>query len=120
MTGDLVSIHGLRISAVVGVYDWERTVEQPLVVDIDMQCDTRAAAASDALDDALNYAAVAERVTTYVKQTQAQLVERLAGGIADLVLSEFAAQTVRVQVRKPGAVKDAAAIAITIERERTA
>lgn len=120
MSGDSVSIHGLKVDAVIGVYDWERAVTQRLVIDVDMQFDTRAAAASDALEDALNYAAVAERVESFVTAAQALLIERLAGGIAELILQDFAAEAVRVCVRKPGAVRAADAVAITIVRERSA
>ncbi|MEO0575726.1 MAG: dihydroneopterin aldolase [Pseudomonadota bacterium] len=119
MQGDWVSLHGLKISAIVGVYDWEREITQRLVVDLDMQFDTQAAAASDALGDALNYAAVAERVEAYVVDVEARLIERLAGGIAALVLEEFPALAVRVCVKKPGAVRAADAVAITITRERS-
>ena len=59
---DVVYIRGLRVDTVIGVYPWERTVRQVLEFDIEMASDTAAAARSDAIADALDYHAVAERV----------------------------------------------------------
>jgi len=57
---DCVFIEGLAVEAVIGVLDWGRTVEQRLLVDLDLGWDNRRPAASGALEDALDYAAVAE------------------------------------------------------------
>src|SRR5690606_40987502 len=59
---DKVFIEGLQIDALIGIYDWERRIRQPLVFDIEMAFDNRIPAASDAIDDTLNYKAVSKRV----------------------------------------------------------
>ena len=53
---DQVFIKGLAVDAVIGVYDWERTIRQRLVFDLDMGWDIRPAAAGDTLEHTLNYA----------------------------------------------------------------
>lgn len=113
---DCIRIEGLEIDCVIGAYDWERRITQKVVVDIDLYTDIRAAADSDALDDAVNYADVAERVREHVVAAEATLVERLAEGIAALVLDGFAVARTRVRVAKPGAVREARTIAVMIER----
>ena len=59
---DTVFLRELRAATVIGVYDWERRVRQTVVLDLEMAADNRRAAASDANDDALDYAAIAARV----------------------------------------------------------
>lgn len=113
---DRVIIEGLEIPCVIGAWEWERHITQKVVVDLRMDTDTRPAGASDALDDALNYAAVAERVQAFVVETEAVLIERLAEGIAALVLAEFGVSRVFVRVAKPCAVRAARTVAIEIER----
>ncbi len=113
---DRVLIEALEIPCVIGVWEWERKITQRVVVDLELYTDVTAAAASDALEDALNYAAVAERVTAFVVEAEAQLIERLAEGIAALALDEFGAARVRVRVAKPGAVPGARTVAVEIER----
>ena len=55
---DIVYIKGLRATRVIGVYDWEREIRQSVVLDLEMASDNRRAAASDEIEDALDYAAI--------------------------------------------------------------
>ena len=45
---DKVFIEGLEVDALIGIYDWERRIRQPLAFDIEMAFDNRVPAASDA------------------------------------------------------------------------
>lgn len=116
---DKVLIEGLRVNAVIGVFEWERQIEQPVLIDLVMSVDTRAAALSDDIQDAVNYALVAEQVAELTKSLKSQLLETLANKMAEMILSNFSAvQTVQVKVKKPLAVKGAQAVGIEIIRER--
>ena len=46
---DIVSIRDLRVSTVIGVYDWEREIEQALIFSVDLAADVARAAAHDVL-----------------------------------------------------------------------
>ena len=72
---DQVFIRGLEVQAVIGAYDWERTIRQRLVLDLEMDWDIRPAAAEDDLTLALDYAAVSQRVLDYVSASSFELVE---------------------------------------------
>lgn len=113
---DHVFIEGLEIEALIGIYDWERRIRQPLVFDIEMAFDNRVPAASDAIEDTLNYKAVSKRIVEYVSQSEFGLVETLAERVAQIVISEFGVQRVRVKLSKPGAVRGARAVGVSIER----
>ena len=102
---DIVFLHDLRIDAVIGIYDWERRVRQTLIFDLEMSADIARAAASDHIEDTLNYKAVAKRLIAFVGASEYQLVETLAEKIAEIVLSEFSVPWVRLTVHKPGAVR---------------
>ncbi len=113
---DHVFIEGLEIEALIGIYDWERRIRQPLVFDIEMAFDNRIPAASDAIGDTLNYKAVSKRVVEYVAASDFGLVETLAERVAAIVLEEFGVQRVRLKLSKPGAVRGARAVGVMIER----
>jgi len=113
---DKVFIEGLEIEALIGIYDWERRIRQPLVFDIQMAFDNRVPAASDAIADTLNYKAVSKRVIEYVTQSDFGLVETLAERVAAIILDEFAVRHVSVKLSKPGAVRGARAVGVMIER----
>ncbi|HEY0503226.1 dihydroneopterin aldolase [Lysobacter soli] len=113
---DHVFIEGLEIEALIGIYDWERRIRQPLVFDIEMAFDNRIPAATDAIADTLNYKAVSNRIVEYVSQSSFELVETLAERVAQIVITEFGVQRVRLKLSKPGAVRGARAVGVMIER----
>lgn len=113
---DKVFIEGLQIDALIGIYDWERRIRQPLVFDIEMAFDNRVPAATDAIGDTLNYKAVSKRVIEYVSASDFGLVETLAERVAAIILDEFGVQHVKLRLGKPGAVRGARAVGVMIER----
>ena len=115
---DKVFIEALEIEALIGIYDWERRIRQPLWFDIEMAFDNRRPAASDDIADTLNYKAVSKRLIEYVSQSSFGLVETLAERCAEIILAEFNVSRVRLKLSKPGAVRGARAVGVMIERSR--
>jgi 7,8-dihydroneopterin aldolase/epimerase/oxygenase len=115
---DTVFIRGLRVETIIGVHAWERKLERPLVFDLELGADTREAAASDRVRDAIDYAAVAESVTRLAKSLQPALLETLAERIARQLFEDFPIQRLRLVIDKPGAVPDVKQVGIAIERTR--
>jgi dihydroneopterin aldolase len=113
---DIIYLHDLRIDTVIGIFDWERRVKQTVVIDLDMAADIRKAAASDSIDDTLDYKAVAKRLIQFVGDSQFQLVETLTENVATIILDEFRVPWVRVRVNKQGAVRGARDVGVIIER----
>jgi dihydroneopterin aldolase len=113
---DKVFIEGLEIEALIGIYDWERRIRQPLVFDIEMAFDNRIPAATDAITDTLDYKAVSKRVIQFVSESDFGLVETLAEKVAAIILDEFGVRHVRLRLSKPGAVRGARAVGVMIER----
>jgi 7,8-dihydroneopterin aldolase/epimerase/oxygenase len=113
---DIIFLRDLRIETVIGIYDWERRIKQTVSLDLEMGADIRKAAASDHIDDTLNYKAVAKRLIEFVGASEYQLVETLAERIAELVLGEFQVPWLRLTVNKTGAVRGARDVGIVIER----
>ncbi|MEZ5541273.1 MAG: dihydroneopterin aldolase [Pseudomonadota bacterium] len=113
---DTVFISDLRIQTCIGIYEWERRIRQTISLDLEMGTDIRAAAATDAIADTLNYKAVAKRLIAYVEASEYQLVETLAERIAGIVLDEFGVPWLRLTVHKPGAVRGSRDVGVVIER----
>ncbi|HEY9050858.1 MAG TPA: dihydroneopterin aldolase [Gammaproteobacteria bacterium] len=115
---DKVYIRDLRIETVIGIYDWERKIRQTVSLDLEMGTDIRKAAASDHIDDTLDYKSVAKRLIQYVGDSEFQLVETLAERIAEIVLNEFNVPWLRLRLSKPGAVTGSQDVGVIIEREK--
>jgi 7,8-dihydroneopterin aldolase/epimerase/oxygenase len=117
VTMDTVSIRDLSVTAVIGVHDWERDIEQTLIFTVDMAFDVREPAASDDLTDALDYSAVASTIAAEVREGKFRLIETAAERVAARLLAGYPIAWLRLELRKPIA-DDAYTAAITIERTR--
>ena len=113
---DIIFLRQLQIDTVIGIHDWEREIHQPLVLDLEMASDIRLAAQTDSITDALDYQAVAERLTEFVRNSSFQLVETLAEACAQIVLQEFGVRWLRLTVNKPDAIDNAQSVGVIIER----
>ncbi len=116
---DMLSIRDLRISCIVGVHSHERKREQPLFLDVDLWLDFRPAAASDHLQNTIDYTSVAEDLTGFIREEKFQLIETLAHRACERLLRlQPRVQRCRLILRKPEAVPNAACAMVTVERDR--
>ena len=114
---DTVSVRSLNVAAVIGVHDWEREVEQTLLVSEDMEADVRKAAATDDLAEALDYSAVAETIAAVLRDVKFRLIETAAERVAERLLADFRLPWLRLELRKPiTSTPTPYAAVITIER----
>ncbi len=116
MAKDIIFIEGLEIETIIGVYEHERDIKQKVVLDIEMTLPESDAASSDDLRHTVDYDAVSKLVTSYVIDTQYQLIESLAEQVASLVLGAFATDSLKLKLSKPGAVKNAKSVGLIILR----
>jgi dihydroneopterin aldolase len=114
---DKVFIDNLTVETVIGIFDWEREIRQAVSLDLEMAYDIRQAAATDSIDDTLDYKAVSKRLIHFIEGSEFQLVEALAERCAQIVLDEFPVNWLRLKLSKPGAVRGSSAVGVIIERQ---
>ncbi len=113
---DIIFLRGLQIETIVGIFDWERVNRRIVVLDLEMAIDNRKAAASDAIEDALDYSKVSKRIVSFVEESSFFLVETLAERICEIIRVEFDVPWVRLTLNKKGAVQGASDVGVIIER----
>lgn len=114
---DRIRIEGIRARGILGVHAAERLRPRPVVVDVELETDLARPGRSDRIEDAVDYAAVAESVKRTVAASRFRLLERLAEEIASAILRSFAAVgAAAVRARKPGAVPGTRDVSVEIRR----
>jgi dihydroneopterin aldolase len=113
---DKIFLSQLSIECIVGIWEWERRVKQTVVIDVEMAADIRRAAATDSIEDTIDYKRVAKRLLAFVGESQYQLVETLTEQIARVIVTEFGVTWVKVRLNKRGAIRGARDVGIEIER----
>ncbi len=116
---DRIALTGLTVRGRHGVFDFERRDGQDFVVDVELEIDTSVAAASDELGDTVHYGELAEGLAAVVAGEPVNLLETLAGRLAEVCLADPRVAAATVTVHKPQAPipLSFADVAVTIRRE---
>jgi 7,8-dihydroneopterin aldolase/epimerase/oxygenase len=117
---DRITLTGIEVFAHHGALPHERELGQRFVVDVALGLDLGPAARSDALADTIDYGRIAARVADAVSGDPCDLIEAVAGRVADACLSDHRVEEVEVTVRKPHAPLPVLAreVAVTLRRTR--
>jgi FolB domain-containing protein len=112
---DQIIIKNLLLRGTIGLNDWERDIQQDILVNITLTCKDQVGA-EDNLDNSINYRTISKKVIAYVETNKPFTVEYLADQIARMCLQEDHCLRVKVQVEKPGAVRFAESVGVIVER----
>ena len=117
---DRIKLTGIEVFAYHGVLTEEKERGQIFVVDVELFLDLADAASSDDLSATVHYGELAQAVHDRVKDERWDLIERVAGRVADLVLEDSRVEGVEVTIHKPSAPIDVpfSDVAVTISRLR--
>lgn len=113
---DKIIIRDLLLRGILGINPDERVNKQDILINVVMFADIRRAAASDNIEDAVNYKSITKRIVSHVEASSDLLVEKLVTDIARLILTDFPVERVQVRVEKPGALRFAQSVGIEIDR----
>ncbi len=115
---DEIQIRDLLLRTIIGINEEERRNRQDVLINVTLYADTRAAGESDDIADAVNYRTITKKVIRLVEDSRFLLVEKMAAEISAICLEDPRVAKARVSVEKPGALRFARSVGVTIERER--
>ena len=111
-TATKIFVENLSLDAQIGIYPHEYGRSQCITLEVELDAtDVSQAAASEELNDTLNYEIIAETAQNVVAQRHFPLVETLVTEIADALLALPQARSARVRLAKQGCLEDAEAAA---------
>ena len=118
MSRDRIKIEDLLVRGIVGLNEDERRKRQDILVNLELVTDIRAAAESDDIVGSCNYRTVSKSIIRIVEESSFFTVEKLATEIARMVIQDHPVEEVTVSVEKPGALRFARSVGVTITRNR--
>ena len=113
---DTIYIKELEVECIIGIFRWERTHKQKVLISLELPCDARKAAASDRVEDTVDYKRISKRVLAFVSASRFKLIESLAEAVTQLLLKEFKLGWAGVSVSKPGAIRFSKDVGVRITR----
>ncbi|ENW79724.1 dihydroneopterin aldolase [Acinetobacter sp. ANC 3929] len=116
---DAIIIEGLKVDTVVGCFNWERQIIQPLMLDLTIHNDLSQAAHSDELEDTLNYAQICALAAQVIQDAKPKLIEHAAQLVLECLFTTFPSiELISITIRKPAIIAQANAVGIRLERNR--
>jgi 7,8-dihydroneopterin aldolase/epimerase/oxygenase len=116
---DTVFIRQLRLPAWIGLYRHEKIAPQTIEIDLEIDLPGNAVFKTGKVSDTIDYGVVVEHIRALLAKQRFGLVENLAERIAGLLMEDFKSPRVKVSVAKPGALREAQRVGVTIERPKS-
>jgi len=114
-----IFVRGLLVQASIGVHPHEHEETQPVIIDIELDMGDMPLPEEDRLHETLDYAIIAEKAEEIALEAHVQLVETLAGRIADWALeTDPRVDACAVRIAKPQALLKADAAGVEVIRRR--
>lgn len=115
---DFIYIKDLTLRCIIGTKKEERRKKQRLRISLKIYTQLKIAAESDSIEDTVDYESLIREIIESVKNSKFNLIEKLAGEIANLCLSKPAISAVEVKVEKPKALKAIKCAIVSLYREK--
>jgi D-erythro-7,8-dihydroneopterin triphosphate epimerase len=114
----IIRITDLGLRTIIGLYDWERTTKQDVIINAEIYFDASKAVKSDKVDDTVDYKTINKKIIKHVEESQYFLIEKMAGEILKIIMEEPKVDAAKVRVDKPGALRFAKSVSIELEAKR--
>ena len=113
---DKIFLKNLRLKTRIGLFEWEKQIDQIINIDLEAGFDISKAAETDDVKHSLDYNTISNRIKEYVKNNNHELIETLIENIAQMILKDFDVEYITLSISKPGAIRDSKDVGITITR----
>ena len=115
---DQIHLKGLKISCIIGIFEWERKIKQDVVIDLKFPNNIAGASRRDSIQDTIDYKKISKGIIAYVQKSRFKLIETLAERLAQYLLGQFGLEEVCLRVSKPGAVRGSENVSVEIIRRK--
>jgi 2-amino-4-hydroxy-6-hydroxymethyldihydropteridine diphosphokinase len=113
---DHLILTGLKVSCIIGIFEWERKQKQDVIIDLKFPCDSRRASRHDFVNETVDYKKIAKFTISFVEKSNFKLIETLAERLATLLIKNFNLPEIDLTISKPGAIRGSQNVGVQIQR----
>jgi len=115
---DTITIRDLALRTIIGLYPEERKEKQDILVNIVLEVDLKKPGTTDNISDTVDYKSLKKEIISIVDSSAFNLIESLAEKIATICLAEKKVNRTLITIDKPGALRFARSVAVTVDRKQ--
>ncbi len=113
----IIKIKNLRLYTIIGVFEWEKTVDREIIINAEITTNLTKSLQSDEISDAIDYDQIIVKMKNLVANNRFKLVEKLAQSLMDVILEDQRISKCKLEIDKVGVVKNVDSFSVTIEQE---
>lgn len=113
----IIKIKNLKLHTKIGVFDWEKTIDREMIINVEITTNLTKSLHSDDISDTIDYYQITSKIKNLVANNSFKLVERMAQTLMDGILEDKRINKCKLEIDKVGAVENLDSFAITIEQE---
>ncbi|MBU2977623.1 dihydroneopterin aldolase [Alteromonas sp. C1M14] len=113
-----IILSGLKVDTLIGVYDWERTQQTTLLLDVTVDADLSEAMQSDDVTQTIDYAKLADCLKATASEQTFELLEALGACLMQAAFDRFPIQRMRLAITKPNILPDVDTVTVVFTRSR--
>ena len=114
-----ITIENLRLSAIIGINDWERETKQDVVVNVELELAPDTVFTRDVIDETVDYKRLNKRIIAEVERSSFFLIEKLCEHLLEVAMEDERVERARVRVAKPGALRFTDSVSVECSAART-
>ncbi len=113
---DRIYVEDLRVKGTIGIFDWEKKIKQEISLSYEIDHDNLSASKEDKIKATTDYKTITKKIIAFIEDNKFELVETFAEKIAEMVITDFDVNWIKLRVSKPGALRFSKDVGVIIER----
>ena len=112
----IIKIKNLRLRTIIGIFDWEKEIKQDVLINAEIEIKNESSTQTDKIEETLDYKKLKKDIILEVESREFNLIEKLADVVLSRILDDARVSYAKVEVDKPGALRHADSVSVTLER----
>lgn len=114
----LIKIKNLEIKTILGIHDWEKTIDRQIIINAEIETDFEKSLESDNISDAIDYDSLTGKIKKLIAEKKFKLVEKMTAEVMNIIMEDKRIKKCKLEIDKVGAVENVESFSVTIERKR--
>jgi dihydroneopterin aldolase len=114
----LIRIKNLKIKTILGIHDWEKTIDRQIIINAEIETDFEESLKSDNIADTIDYDNLTTKIKKLIAEKKFKLVEKMAAEVINIIMEDKRIKKCKLEIDKVGAVDGVESFSIAIEQKR--
>lgn len=114
----IIKIKNFKFTTILGIYDWEKTVERAIVINATIETDHDQARFTNNIKDTIDYHQLIMKIENLLTHTKFKLIEEMVQQTLDLIMEDERVKKCEVEIDKVGIIDNVESFSIILSQER--